>query len=88
MASSNSFTSCNATPNSKLSQKSWGAAACGGRKGQEPAEIEESILDPNAKITQGYPANVMPQNFKETIKPEEIKELVKFLSENAGKSKE
>src|ERR1700758_2802264 len=56
--------------------------------GQSEAEIEESILDPNAKITQGYPANVMPQNFKETIKPEEIKELVKFLSENAGKSKE
>jgi hypothetical protein len=30
----------------------------------------------------------MPQNFKETIQPEELKELVKFLSENAGKSKE
>src|SRR6201996_1135301 len=56
--------------------------------GQEEAEIEESIEDPNAKIAQGYPPNVMPENFKETIQPEEIKELVKFLSENAGKSKE
>ena len=55
--------------------------------GQSEAEIQESIEVPNAKITPGYPANVMPQNFKETIKPEEIKELVKFLSENAGKSK-
>jgi mono/diheme cytochrome c family protein len=53
--------------------------------GQSEAEIEESIVDPNAKIEQGYPANVMPQNFKETIQPEEIKELVKYLSENAGK---
>lgn len=53
--------------------------------GQSEAEIEESIVDPNAKIAQGYPANVMPENFKETIKPEEIKELVEFLSENAGK---
>ncbi len=53
--------------------------------GQSEAEIEESIVDPNAKITQGYPANVMPQNFKEIIQPEEIKELVEFLSENAGK---
>jgi mono/diheme cytochrome c family protein len=53
--------------------------------GQSDAEIEESILDPNAKITKGYPANVMPQNFKETISPEEIKELVEFLSESAGK---
>jgi mono/diheme cytochrome c family protein len=56
--------------------------------GQSEAEIQESIEDPNAKITPGYPANVMPQNFKEIIQPEEIKELVKFLSENAGKSKE
>jgi len=53
--------------------------------GQSEAEIEESIVDPNAKIAQGYPANVMPENFKETIQPEEIKELVEFLAENAGK---
>ena len=56
--------------------------------GQSEADIEESIVDPNAKIAQGYPENVMPQTFKETIQPEELKELVKFLSENAGKSKE
>jgi mono/diheme cytochrome c family protein len=53
--------------------------------GQEESEIEESIVDPNAKIAQGYPSHVMPENFKETIPPEEIKELVEFLSENAGK---
>ncbi len=53
--------------------------------GQSEAEIEESIVDPNAKIAQGYPAHVMPENFKEKIPPEELKELVEFLSENAGK---
>jgi mono/diheme cytochrome c family protein len=53
--------------------------------GQSEAEIEESIVDPNAKIAKGYPANVMPENFKESIPPEEIKQLVEFLSENAGK---
>jgi mono/diheme cytochrome c family protein len=53
--------------------------------GQSEAEIEESIVDPNAKITKGYPANVMPENFKETISSEEIKQLVEFLSESAGK---
>ena len=26
--------------------------------------IEESIVDPNAEIAKGYPANVMPQNFE------------------------
>jgi mono/diheme cytochrome c family protein len=53
--------------------------------GQKEAEIEESILDPEAKIAQGYPKGVMPQNFEEIIQPEEIKALVKFLSESAGK---
>ena len=53
--------------------------------GQSDAEIEESIVDPNAKIAKGYPPSVMPENFKETISSEEIKELVEFLSENAGK---
>jgi mono/diheme cytochrome c family protein len=53
--------------------------------GQQESEIEESIVDPNAKIAQGYPAHVMPENFKETIQPEELKELVKYLSESAGK---
>jgi mono/diheme cytochrome c family protein len=53
--------------------------------GQSEADIEESIVDPEAKIAQGYPAGVMPQNFKEAIPPEEIKELVEFLSESAGK---
>ena len=53
--------------------------------GQNEAEIEESIVDPKAKIAQGYPDDVMPQNFEEKIQPEEIKALVKFLSESAGK---
>ena len=35
--------------------------------GQSEAEIEESIVDPNAKIAQGYPPNVMPENFEQTI---------------------
>jgi mono/diheme cytochrome c family protein len=53
--------------------------------GQEESMIEESIVDPEAEIAKGYPAGVMPQNFGESISPEELKELVKFLSESAGK---
>src|SRR6185312_3186592 len=53
--------------------------------GQSEAEIEESIVNPNAVIAQGYPANVMPENFKETLTSEEIKNLVEYLAENAGK---
>jgi mono/diheme cytochrome c family protein len=53
--------------------------------GQQEAEIEESVVDPEAKIAEGYPKGVMPQNFGEKLSEEEIKELVKFLSESAGK---
>jgi mono/diheme cytochrome c family protein len=47
--------------------------------GQTPAEIEESIVDPNAKIVTGYPANVMPGNFGTTINPKELHQLVEYL---------
>ncbi|MGD9735793.1 MAG: c-type cytochrome [Solirubrobacterales bacterium] len=53
--------------------------------GQSAEQIKEDIVDPNKEITQGYPANVMPQNFEETIPPDELEELVEYLQENAGK---
>jgi mono/diheme cytochrome c family protein len=53
--------------------------------GQPESEIEESIVDPEAKIAQGYPKGVMPQNFEQVIPPEKLKQLVGYLSESAGK---
>jgi mono/diheme cytochrome c family protein len=53
--------------------------------GQKEAQIEESIVEPEAEIAEGYPAGVMPQEFGEKLSEEELKELVKFLSESAGK---
>jgi mono/diheme cytochrome c family protein len=49
--------------------------------------IEEMIVDPNAEIVKGYPANVMPANFGQTISPKEMEQLVQFLIEStpAGK---
>ena len=52
--------------------------------GQSTAEIMKSITDPNAKITPGYPPNVMPQTFGQTINPQDLKLLVKFLMTSAG----
>jgi mono/diheme cytochrome c family protein len=54
--------------------------------GQSTQEIEQSIVDPNAKIAQGYPANVMPDNFKDQIAPDDLKALVQFLYEYTSKS--
>jgi mono/diheme cytochrome c family protein len=57
------------------------------KPGTSLAKIHEMIVNPNAEIAPGYPPNVMPQNFKETISPKELEELVQYLAENtpAGK---
>lgn len=50
--------------------------------GDSMAAIEEMIVDPNAEIAKGYPPNVMPQNFGETLSKKEIEDLVEYLIEN------
>jgi mono/diheme cytochrome c family protein len=49
------------------------------------AQIKQSIVDPNAKISPGYPPNVMPQNFGQTINTQDLALLIKFLESSAGK---
>jgi mono/diheme cytochrome c family protein len=52
--------------------------------GQSTAMITQSIVDPNAKITKGYPSGVMPQNFNQVIPPDQLKQLVSFLVSSTG----
>jgi mono/diheme cytochrome c family protein len=47
--------------------------------GMSAAQVEQSIVNPNAKITPGYPPNTMPQTFGQTINPKDLKVLVNFL---------
>jgi cytochrome c oxidase subunit 2 len=54
--------------------------------GQSAAMVKESIVNPNAKIAKGYPANVMPQNFGEALTPEELENLVQYLLKETGGS--
>ncbi len=53
--------------------------------GQSAAMINESIVDPNAHLAKGYPANVMPANFGTIIKPDEIEQLVEYLISSTSK---
>jgi len=53
--------------------------------GQSAAMIDKSIVDPNAEIVKGYPANVMPQNFEQTISAKEISQLAEYLVEETAK---
>lgn len=52
--------------------------------GQTTAQIQESIVDPGAEIVNGYP-DIMPKDYEQSIPPEDLKLLVQFLAENAGK---
>lgn len=52
--------------------------------GSSPAQVHEDIVDPNKVIAKGYAANVMPQNFGETISEEELEQLVEYLIESTS----
>jgi mono/diheme cytochrome c family protein len=53
--------------------------------GQTAAMITDSIVNPGANISKGFPANVMPANYKQQIPPDQLKQLVSYLTQNAGK---
>ena len=44
------------------------------------ADIRQSIVDPNAVIAEGFPPGLMLQDFADTLKPEELDQLVGYLS--------
>jgi mono/diheme cytochrome c family protein len=52
--------------------------------GKDAAFIEESIVDPNKEIAQGFQAGIMPQDFEQTLTPEDLKGLVQYLLDNLG----
>jgi mono/diheme cytochrome c family protein len=52
--------------------------------GEDEAKVTEMILDPNAEIAEGYPPNVMPQNYEQLLSSKEVKDLVEYLIDNAG----
>ncbi len=49
-------------------------------RGQTPAEIRTDIVDPNARITPGYQANIMPPNFGQTLSAQQLDGLVAYLA--------
>jgi mono/diheme cytochrome c family protein len=52
--------------------------------GMSAAEIKQSIVDPNAKITPGYSAGIMPQVFGQTISKSDLDALIGFLQDCAN----
>jgi mono/diheme cytochrome c family protein len=52
--------------------------------GQSMAMVHESIVDPNKVIAKGYPPNVMPANYEQTLSSKELDDLVQYLLEDGG----
>jgi mono/diheme cytochrome c family protein len=53
-------------------------------KGESKQFISTSITDPNADIAKGYPPNVMPQSFGQSMTPEELSALVDYLDSSVN----
>jgi mono/diheme cytochrome c family protein len=43
------------------------------------AGVEEMLVDPNVELAEGYPANVMPQDYGQTFSKAEIHQLAEYL---------
>ncbi len=53
-------------------------------KGKDAVFIETAIADPNAVVAEGYPPDVMPQNYGTALSPEQLDALVKYLLQATG----
>jgi cytochrome c oxidase subunit 2 len=47
--------------------------------GKNAAFIEQSIVDPNAEIAQGYSEGIMPQDYGEKLDDKQLADLVAYL---------
>lgn len=60
---------------------SWCEPAEEVQAGEEDlAFLREAIVDPNAEVGEGYAANIMPQNFGDTLSDAELDILVAFIA--------
>jgi hypothetical protein len=53
--------------------------------GKNAKYIEQQIVDPNSEITQGFPPDVMPQDFETSLTPQDLQGLVDYLLQSVGR---
>jgi mono/diheme cytochrome c family protein len=49
-----------------------------------PQQISEQIVNPDSEIAAGFQAGVMPQNYGETLTPQDLRALVQYLQQAVG----
>jgi cytochrome c oxidase subunit 2 len=52
-------------------------------KGKDAAFIRKSIVDPDAQITEGFQAGLMPKDYGEKLSDQDLSDLVAFLLQSA-----
>lgn len=53
--------------------------ADGSKVKADNAYLKESILTPNARLSKGFAANLMPQTFGTSLKPEQIDQIIAYI---------
>ena len=71
---------CTACHDVKGSARLVGPPLTDVREWLSAAEIRQSIVDPDAVIAEGFQAGLMLQDFAKTLTPEELDQLVSYLS--------
>lgn len=86
LATSNGCVACHSTGGSSGVGPTWKGIA--GRQTQladgttvtaDDAYLKESIVSPNAKMVKGFAQGIMPANFGEKLKPEQVDAIVEYL---------
>lgn len=70
-------------PNKVMTGPTWhnvGDTAITRVPGESPAEyLHQSIVNPNAFVVPGYPANIMPQTFGDQLTTQELGDMIAYL---------
>jgi cytochrome c oxidase subunit 2 len=53
-------------------------------EGQDAESVRQSIVDPDAKISQGFQPGVMPSDYEDRLSEQQLDALVDYLLEAAG----
>lgn len=85
LATDNGCFACHATDNKKMTGPSWGKLyssqvklTTGSTVAADDAYLTESILQPNAKIVDGYQAGLMPA-YDKLLSKDEVKAIVEYI---------
>jgi cytochrome c6 len=52
-----------------------------GLKGMSAEEIAQQIVNPDAEVTEGFPDNLMPEDYGQKLNQKQLSDLVAFLQQ-------